>query len=84
MNRIKLTNDFHGTSTTILSRETNGYDAYRSLDLAATAGVTDDAKRAARTLSRVRKSLCGMSDCRCGIVRGRENGIDQVEEVSRA
>lgn len=76
--RIKLVNEFHGTSTTVMSDATTGDDAYTAIWFVATYGKPEFAKPARRVLARVKKALCGQDDCRCGSIWGEENSVDQV------
>lgn len=63
MKTTKLTNSFHNASVTI--RKTD--DELRAIEYAAAQGD----KAAAAYIRRIRKQLCGMSDCKCGDGLGR-------------
>jgi hypothetical protein len=52
--KIQLHNDFHNTNVNIIVSEPNRYGDYKLSD---------------SQVRRIRKALCGMSDCGCGTVR---------------
>lgn len=66
MKTLKLANSFHNTSTTIRVTDPSQdqHKAWTELQVQA----WDDAKAAAK-VRRIKRALCGMSDCCCGTVR---------------
>ena len=61
MKRVTLTNSFHGTSVAVwLPRPMSGCSF---ADLQASGLVS------ARTLAKIRRALCGVKGCCCGVLR---------------
>ena len=71
MTKLILRNSFHGTACTILADEGDSpYAAYQQIMcLAYGAQAVDDRRRNKAKLNRIRRALCGMADCKCGIIR---------------
>lgn len=71
MKKLILRNSFHGTQCVILADEGDSpYAAYQTIAVTAYSSMdTDEQRRARRKLARINKALCGMSDCKCGIIR---------------
>ena len=67
---ITLENEFHGTSITVrrIISSAEGIDYLNEL-AAASWTRTAFAVLAKRQLRRIEKALCGMADCKCGVVR---------------
>ena len=71
MKKLILRNSFHGTECTILADEgDSSYAAYQDI-LCRAHGAQDYAERRRNQakLNRIRRELCGMADCKCGIIR---------------
>lgn len=68
MKTITLTNSFHNTSARVRTDADNQADAWFEIQ-AAVYGKSHPTAAAKAKLRRVEKALCGMSDCRCGVVR---------------
>ena len=67
MKKAKLTNSFHRTEATILAKDgQSAYDAWMDLSIAAAQSRGGAANRRRR---RVWSALCGIEDCKCGVVR---------------
>ena len=67
MKKVTLRNSFHRTNCTVLVPNEHIQDAWGYIQIQAyRADATDAAKRIYR---RVRRELCGIEDCKCGIVR---------------
>ena len=64
MKNAKLTNSFHRTSVTVRVPESWG-DVWGEIQYRAMNGGRADRRRERK----IRRILCGMSDCECGIVR---------------
>lgn len=64
---IKLTNDFHGTQTTmrVPSEFVLKCKNWGQLDWTSLALASDDGIISARALDRAADRLCGISDCKC-------------------
>lgn len=62
MKKITLKNSFHGTQVEIHSESATAQEAWLEAQLDQSANGRD-------TERRIRKALCGVSDCKCGIVR---------------
>lgn len=62
MKKITLKNSFHGTEGEIFSNSEIPSDAWLAVQL-------DQSAKGRDTERRIRKALCGVSDCKCGIVR---------------
>lgn len=67
--KIKLRNSFHGTSCVVVLPEIYatepGCDPWRFIEFNAAHGNP----RAKRQFTRVKRILCGCTDCKCGTVR---------------
>ncbi len=68
MNTIILTNSFHNTSVKVRTAVDNQQEAWFEIQ-AAVHGQAHPTAAARAKLRRVEKSLCGIEDCKCGIVR---------------
>ena len=71
MKKIILRNSFHGTACAILAGEGDSpYAAYQDI-LCLAHGAQDYAERRRNLakLRRINRTLCGMADCKCGIIR---------------
>lgn len=66
MKKLILANSFHNTKITILSDESSPYAAWQCLGYLA---YCQNDKNAKRKLKKIEKALCGMNDCKCGILR---------------
>ena len=65
--KITLTNSFHGTTCTVVvpTDIRDPHEAWLYLqELANFGGATER-----RRLARVRRTLCPLSNCRCGVLR---------------
>ena len=71
MKKLILRNSFHRTECTILADEGDSpYAAYQTISAIAYSSLNiDERRRARRKLARINKALCGMTDCKCGIIR---------------
>ena len=71
MTKLILRNTFHGTACTILADDgISPYAAYQQIEcLAYGAQDANDRRRNQAKLNRIRRELCGMADCKCGIIR---------------
>ena len=71
MKKLILANSFHGTRVTILAEEgISPYAVYQDLMAQAYACLDVEARRKARRkLARINRGLCGISGCKCGILR---------------
>lgn len=66
MMKLILRNSFHNTKITILAEDgVSPYAAYQDIACLAYSGD----KSAKRKLQKINRSLCGMTDCKCGIIR---------------
>jgi len=65
--KVQLTNEFHGTAVTVQvpARIKNQYDAWLYLQEEANFGGPTERRR----LARVRRALCPLSTCKCGVLR---------------
>ena len=66
MKNITLTNDYHKTSVTVRVPDSIDGQSEAWMNLQAWAGRDISDKR---RVQKIRKTLCGMSDCQCGTVR---------------
>ncbi len=62
MKKITLKNSFHGTEIVIYSKSETAHDAWIEVQI-------DQSANARKTERKIRKALCGFSDCTCGTVR---------------
>ena len=62
---VTLRNSFHGTSVNIRTASENAASAWYDLDHQAYIGCT----YSKRKIARIKRALCGSSDCKCGTVR---------------
>jgi hypothetical protein len=62
MKKITLKNSFHGTEVEIFSESEIPSEAWLNMQL-------DQSAKGRKIERRIRKALCGMSNCKCGIVR---------------
>ena len=71
MKKLILQNTFHNTKCAILADDgISPYAAYQDLMAQAYACMDQDTQRKARRkLARINRTLCGMTDCKCGIIR---------------
>lgn len=60
MSKITLINDYHNTTTNVIYKKTPNHRPYLT----------------ANQVNRAEKALCGMSDCKCGGVRGGKWALD--------
>lgn len=67
--KITLRNDFHNTEVTILTSADSPREAWEEIQL----GICAHDPGSIRKARRIEKALCGMSDCRCGTVRGPQD-----------
>ena len=65
--RDHSTHSFHNTRINVLVNADNESEAWEEIQLAAYGRQPTEAAKA--RLRRIRKTLCGMSDCACGTVR---------------
>ena len=65
--KITLRNTFHGTACTVLvpTDITDQHEAWYHLQEQANFGGTTERRR----LARVRRALCPLSNCKCGVLR---------------
>ena len=71
MKKLILKNSFHGTACTILADEgISPYAAYQQIACLAYGAQNADERRRNRVkLNRIRRALCGIAGCTCGIIR---------------
>jgi len=65
---VTLSNRFHSTTVRVQVPESEAHDAWGWLQREV-YGVVNPNPSAVRKLRRVRRELCGMPGCTCGVVR---------------
>lgn len=66
---VTLKNTFHGTEVVVRSATADPEQTWVNIQSAVYA-ANQPTNAAKAKLRRIEKILCGMSDCRCGTVRG--------------
>ncbi len=71
MHKLILRNTFHGTECVVLADEGDSpYAAYQAI-MCRAYGASDylERRRNLAKLNRINRTLCGMTGCKCGIIR---------------
>jgi hypothetical protein len=73
MKKMTLTNDFHNTEVTILvpTHITDMYEAWEWME-EKTQGYPPYDYKLERKFKRVKRALCGVDGCCCGVIRCRQ------------
>lgn len=69
MKKVLLKNSFHSSQMVItIPDEWSAEEAFEQIQFQA-LGNSANAKKAKAKLRKIKKTLCGMDDCQCGVVR---------------